>query len=122
MDDISRMQEIQFDLMKVASFNDFNGEQVVKDLLANRELWQGALMKTYGITLRDLPDNDFNVDTLMISVRRSKVAEFLKLTEGWVVDECDEIGHGMENWDNRDYWLGSSSDEKEFAVYRLWWD
>lgn len=60
-------QELQFELMKKASFNDFQAEQVVGDLKANAHLWDAALMDQPGLVkLRDLPENIWNVSTLYI--------------------------------------------------------
>jgi len=60
-------QELQFELMKKASFNDFQAEQVVGDLKANAHLWDAALMDQPGLMkLRDLPEDIWNVSTLYI--------------------------------------------------------
>ena len=63
---INHVQALQFELMKAASFNSFDGEAIVKSLLAHRELWTAAVMTRFRdiIYLRDMPDNLWNVDTL----------------------------------------------------------
>ena len=37
-------QQLQFELMRLASFNNFDGDQVVDDLQANPALWEDAMM------------------------------------------------------------------------------
>jgi len=60
-------QELQFEPMKKASFNDFQAEQVIKDLKANAHLWDAVLMDQPGLMkLRDLPEDIWNVSTLYI--------------------------------------------------------
>jgi hypothetical protein len=60
-------QELQFELMKKASFNNFHAEQVINDLKDNTHLWDAALMDQSNLTkLRDLSDDIWNVDTLYI--------------------------------------------------------
>ena len=127
-------QELQFELMKQATFNEFNGEQVVKDLLANSDLWQGALMTrgsfsrpdsqgysdvTDLISLRDLPDY-WNVDTLFIVPKEGKQDELEKLAKTWQADEVDWYGG-----EQACQMIGSWSPEgranpKQFI--RIWWD
>jgi hypothetical protein len=60
-------QELQFELMKKASFNDFHAGQVIKDLKANTHLWDAVLMDQSNLMkLRDLPSDIWNVNTLYI--------------------------------------------------------
>lgn len=126
-------QELQFELMKLASFNEFNGEQVVADLKAHPELWKGALMDRAGfsrtgekyeaiinlIKLRDLPDY-WNVDTLFITPVKGKEDELETLAKNWGADEVDYLGG--EECANK---LGSWSQEtrtNQKQILRIWWD
>lgn len=126
-------QELQFELMKLASFNEFDGEQVVKDLQANPVLWKGALMDRAGfkrtddryesvislIKLRDLPDY-WNVDTLFIIPSPGHEDELEVLAKTWRADEVGWIG-GEEACSK----LGSYSPQKraqEKSILKIWWD
>ena len=60
-------QELHFELMKKASFNDFHAKEVIKDLKANTHLWDAALMDRPSLVkLRDMPEDIWNVNTLYI--------------------------------------------------------
>jgi hypothetical protein len=75
-------QELQFELMKKASFNNFHAEQVVSDLKANSYLWDAALMDQSNlIKLRDLPEDIWNVNTLYIltSFKSDQLYELARL-------------------------------------------
>ena len=73
-------QEIQLELIRRRRFNGFDGERVVSVLLAHRALWEAVVMDRLAIShpghlpvrgirkRRDLPHDEWNVDTL----RRSK--------------------------------------------------
>lgn len=119
---ISSKQEVMLEIVRSSSFNGFDGEWVAKDLIENPELWEAALMELNGITLRDLPDDYFNVDALFVSVPRAKEADFLKMTQAWGADECDVVQFELNSQWTWGWSLGSSSDEKALVVYRLWWD
>jgi hypothetical protein len=65
---ISKIQALQFELIKRSSFNNFDGVRVTRDLLRHRRLWCGVIMDRLGndalIKLRDIGSNEWNVDTL----------------------------------------------------------
>lgn len=133
MNNMEKVQQLQFELMKLASFNGFNGNQVVKDLEDNPVLWKGALMDRAGfkrtddeyeavidlIKLRDLPDY-WNVDTLFITPSPGFEDELEKLAKTWGADEVGWFG-GEEACGK----LGSYSSEKRAktkSILRVWWD
>ena len=65
------IQDIQFDLIRRASFNELDGVAVVKSLKANEGLWRAVIIDRNPkywplLKLRDLQDNQWNVDTLFI--------------------------------------------------------
>lgn len=104
------VQDLQLELMRHSSFNNFDGERVANDLAANKHLWVGALMRMEcgdDITLRDLPD-DNNVDTLYITCRNATSASVLiaLAEQSW---DADEAGH----WDR--VHVGKHT-------IRIWWD
>jgi|SRR5450759_1859077 len=75
-------QELQFELMKKASFNNFHAEQVIRDLKANTHLWDAALMDQPNlIKLRDLPEDIWNVNTLYIltGIKSDQLSELARL-------------------------------------------
>lgn len=126
-------QELQFELMKLASFNEFDGNQVVRDLKANPDLWRGAIMDRASyprtgekfemcidlIKLRDVADG-WNVDTLFITPAKGKEDELEKLAKTWKADEVD--WYGGEQVAN---WIGSWSPETRTnpkQLLRIWWD
>jgi hypothetical protein len=128
-----KAQELQFELMKQASFNEFDGERVVADLLAHQDLWKGSLMDRTAypktgekyemcidlIKLRDLPDY-WNVDTLFITPVKGKEDELEALAKNWGADEVDYYGGELVAG-----WLGSWSPETRTnlkQVLRIWWD
>ena len=79
MEKINKTQKLVFELMKKATFNEFDGKKVVKDLIENRDLWRAVVMDREGyspynesllvidlIKLRDLEADVYNVDTVFI--------------------------------------------------------
>lgn len=129
------IQELQFELIKKSSFNDFNGDLVVKSLQENKDLWQGVIMDRAGyclhsdifgnarentggekislIKLRDIKDGYWNVDTLYILAKEGKEKELEQLAKTWSADEVD-------------YYSKEESTEKlgggRGLVLRVWWD
>jgi hypothetical protein len=111
------IQDIQLDLIELASFNEFDGEQVKQDLIENRALWKGAIIGRFDngqlIPLRDIASNVWNVDTLMILPREGKEKELLKLAATWRPDELDlQAGKEVVML----YGGGAGK------VVRVWWD
>lgn len=126
MDTINKVQELQLELMKLASFNDFDGEHVVKSLEENRHLWQAVIMdrESYSkeidlIKLRDLPNGYWNVDVVYILPVKGKEDELHLLADKWGADEVEWIGsqvaQSLMGYGNRD----EVNDKK---LLRVWWD
>ena len=64
-------QDTQFALLRICGqANCLNGRQVARDLEANRHLWQGFVFGRFedcsAITLRDISNNDWIADTLLL--------------------------------------------------------
>lgn len=115
---MTKAQELQLDLIRLASFNNFDGDRVANDLIDNRDLWVSCFMTRFGggdlIALRDL-DVAWNVDTLYMMVVKSKEDKIKKLIDGWWVDSI--------RWLTRDEAqrrLGCSPVTE--SVVELWWD
>lgn len=115
------VQELQFELMKIATFNSFDGEYVVQQLQDNPELWEGVVMdRPDMIKLRDIKDNYWNVDTLYIIPKKGKETDLMTLASQWHADDVEWVG-GEEACSM----LGSYSPEgrsNPHAILRLWWD
>lgn len=82
-------QEVELELIRRRQFGTFDGERVVDCLLRNRELWRAVMMDRLGLShpgclptlglmkLRDLPADEWNVDTLFVLTRCREDAERL---------------------------------------------
>lgn len=121
-----RSQEIQFSIMRNASFNKFDGDKVVELLKNKPDLWEGVVM-TSGVTcykgnlwsdlihLRDIDQGFTNIDTVFIKAKRGQEAKL----ENFVKNnfKADEIR-----------WLGKEEKSKRMGglvennVLRVWWD
>jgi hypothetical protein len=115
---VSQIQSIQFELMRRASFNSFDGARVARDLLRHRQLWCGALIDRVGtnalIKLRDLGTGSWNVDTLYILSSGAKDGLLLSLARSWRADEIRWIGGSRAST-----LLGTS---RHYRILEAWWD
>ena len=122
--DVCEAQELVFKLMRFSSFNDFDGSVVVDSLRDNRHLWRGAIFgrfgayhstvggdctvyTTYGCTLRDIQDDVYSADELLLTAPAGAEAalEALAKSPEWKADEVD--------W---------QQDQHAGKVLRVWWD
>lgn len=116
---INRVQQLQFELMKIASFNNFDGEEVTKDLTEHQDLWEGCLMTRDSrqlITLRDVSDADWNVDTLYVLSSRKDDDKLESLAKDWNANEVDWV-EGDEA--QRMLCEGGRTGRR---ILRVWWD
>jgi len=104
------VQEIQLELLRSSSYNMMNGEQVVRDLMANRHLWKAVLFdrlpifstdyspfsSLWLVKLRDLPTNIWNVDSLVIL---SDSIEKLRELERIATDDATHWNGEIELYD-----------------------
>lgn len=107
-------QELIFELIKLGSFNGFDGPHCVELLKQHRDLWDAVNMDSDGdeYLLRDLPD-DYHVDTMYIRVAEGKEKELMKLVK-------EEFGADEVDWkDTRKDWQGRSLEKQ---TLRVWWD
>lgn len=118
------VQDLQFELMKRASFNSFDGEMVVNDLKKHPELWDGVVMSrgAYNssinlICLRDIKDNLWNVDTVFILCKEDNVDKMVGICKMWDADEVDVL----DIKESQDM-LGSWSRDDEKRIIKVWWD
>jgi hypothetical protein len=118
LEQINEVQKLQFELMKRASFNEFDGARVVADLIAHRDLWEGVVMTRIRhhdlICLRDISENVWHVDTVFILAKEGKARELERLAKTW---EADEVS-----------WLSEKEASDLLGMYpciggvlRIWW-
>ena len=125
-------QALQLEVIKRSSFNNLDGEQVVKDLLTFRSLWKGVIIDRMGgvtlkelppagwvsiidlIKLRDISNDSWNVDTLFIesSGEDNSKLELLAYKMGadditWISDEKAAKFCGVSG---------------KRRVLKVWWD
>ncbi len=76
----NQVQELMFELMKIASFNGFDGEATVKKLKKRPDLWHGVTMDSDGneYAIRDIHSGIWNVDTVYILPKEGKEEELKK--------------------------------------------
>jgi hypothetical protein len=120
------VQDIHLELIRRSEHNAFHGARVLADLLAHRQDWQAALFDTYGLAtdrglparllkLRDIPYNDYNVDTLyLLAVNEAAAHRLAALAEPWggephVYDQADT-----------ERALGTSCTDERLV--QIWWD
>lgn len=116
MSNINKVQELQFELMKLASFNSYDGEEVVADLIEHKDLWHGCVLDRDDlIKLRDISDDYWNVDTLYILTTGKNDEKLQQLAEKWNADEVDYLSDKEASSQ-----LGTSHPKGK--VLRVWWD
>lgn len=122
---ITKAQNIQFQLMKNASFNEFNGDNVVALLKDNKDLWDSVVMQRTGcyedkltmdlIHLRDMETGFTNVDTVFIKATKGQEQKLYNLAKtSFKADEVDWLPS-----DEVSRRMGGPADSK---VLRVWWD
>jgi hypothetical protein len=117
-DTVNDAQRLNLELIRLASFNAFDGPRVVADLLAHRALWQAAFMKRDDLVpLRDLPEGYWNVDTLYVLAQPGSEAALASLAEGWWPDALTWI-----EGEDAQRALGSSGPDPQPRILCLWWD
>ena len=95
---MNEIQELYLQLIERSSFNEFDGERVVRDLRNHPDLWDATLMtrSDIGIILRDLPEGGNNVDMLYLATTRERLPALRRLVQPWKADEVavDEMDFG----------------------------
>jgi len=119
---MNKTQTIVADLMKASSFNSFDGEQVVKILEENSNLWEGFIWGRFEgcselIPLRDIAHNTYNADTMYLVSPTVEDAQILMgiLRKKTHVDELDIIDQSK---------VGSMMGSYPYTktLIRAWWD
>jgi hypothetical protein len=118
------VQEIHLELIRRSQYNLFDGENVLEDLLEQRELWKAVLFDRQStnagmsglIKLRDMPDNFYNVDTLYILAPNAAAAHRLaEFGETWFADWAE-----VADIKTTQSALGSSYEDGRLVT--MWWD
>ena len=117
MEKICKVQRLMFDLIRLASFNDFDGQMVVQNLTEHRDLWLGCIMDGNDlIKLRDISDNLWNADTLYIITTGVDDEKLERMaTDLWCANEVIYL-----NKDEAEHRLGTYP--CEYKVLKIWWD
>jgi hypothetical protein len=126
-------QDIQFELIRRRQFNAFDGQRVADKLLEHRDLWEAVMMDRlalsgyggYGnlpamglIKLRDLPYDEWNVDTLYLLAPTKQAAG--TLAEIFTMEEWGGMVSVHDDPQDVENALGSGREER--AVVAIWWD
>lgn len=134
---INRAQQAVLDAMRCASFNEFNGDRVVDDLIQNRDLWISCFWTMYATPLaplRALHDDFYNGDTLYILTTLDRVEALEQLAEQWEVDEFRVVSEGYGGTDPEELkeveeWLGTrirdlieTPLDAPLCIVVMWWD
>jgi hypothetical protein len=124
------VQDIQLELIRRRNFHLFDGQRIADCLLQHRNLWEAVMMDRLAISqpgslptlglmkLRDIPQDEWNVDTLYILARSKEDAKSLaeilnKRQWGGMVD----VHADHEEVDNA---LGGAKPGQ--AIVSIWWD
>jgi hypothetical protein len=120
------VQDIHLELIRRSEHNAFHGERVLADLLTHCQDWQAVLFDTYGLAtdhglptrllkLRDMPYNDYNVDTLYIlAVNAAAAQRLVALAESWGAEPH------IYNQEDTERALGTSC--ANGRLVQMWWD
>ena len=119
------VQELHSELIRRTQHNNFDGEQILADLLAQRETWRAVLFDTGLVSsgescglikLRDMAENIYNVDTLYIlAVNESAAHRLAAFAEPWLVETVQT--YSQEETNNL---LGGCDDN--LRLVEMWWD
>lgn len=106
------LQEMQFRMMELGSFNLFDGKKVAWSLRKNYGLWKRfVFVDCYNshISLRDMGEGKWNADTLLIVVKEKFAQEMMAVAKPWKANSVDCLKHGVAL--RRGEWL-----------IKVWWD
>jgi hypothetical protein len=103
-------QELQLELIRVTSANEFDGARVAADLRAHRELWQAAALgpEDIGATLVYLAMDVIAAASVYILASGSDDDALMRLAEGWSASSLT--------------WEEGVVGTETGRVLRVWWD
>lgn len=122
-------QAIQLELIRRRQFRSFDGQRVVDCLFEHRELWEAVMMDRVALSrpgslptlglmkLRDLPQDEWNVDTLYILCPSAEAARKLaRIFENWRWGGMVDVHTSCEEVDDA---LGGA--KRGQAIVSIWW-
>lgn len=126
---ITHVQKLNLELIKLASFNGFNGPGIARELLKHKDKWDAVVMDRCSfsskkqevcidlIKLRDIPENYWSVDDLFILCKPGEEAAIAALGAEWGADRCEiwdveKTQHALGFWDKND----------KRKIVDFWWD
>lgn len=118
---MSRVQELQLELIALVNHNNCKGKKVAKLLRDNHNLWRAAFMpSTYLYSLRDMEYGKWSADTLYITPKEGQEEALEKLAKRFKADEVNWLG-GEKALQLLGYWKKGIENNPKF-VLSLWWD
>ena len=115
-----RLQGLNFELIKLSSYNRFDGEQVVADLMAHRSLWLAAVMTDgadSSLMIRDIDRGYWNVSTLFLKTSTRYLSDLMQIIRDWHADDISVLDENEA--DQMLFHYGLTTDQR---IVRLWWD
>ena len=128
-------QSVQFDLLFATGIrNILDAFQVARDLKTNPHLWDGFVFDRCdagsAITLRDIVNDDWNADTLLILPKNhAQRVEFEFPAPVYQENELDDLWELAAGWNPSELeWVGEEEvremlgTTKTMKLLRVWWD
>jgi len=121
---MNKTQEAMNQLMRCASFNNFDGDMVADNLEDNHNLFRGYVFGRFDyatlIPLRDIENDVYNADTLYILPAPDKEDELEKLVRDTF--KADEVDWESEADIQKEMGFGGRTSNSDKYVLRVWWD
>lgn len=132
---VNEIQGLYFELFRRVRYNQLDGERVVRDLLAWRDLWFSVLPARFPYSFRDRDDKEYHpltelsmlrcvrggywpADTLYIWTSDEALPELKKrVEERWEADEVLVISPERDE----EMHLANLDDEHDRVLF-VWWD
>jgi hypothetical protein len=118
---LTRVQELQLELIELVEHNECNGKLVTKLLRDNRHLWRAAFMPSRRLDpLRDMEYGRWSADTLYLTPKEGQEDALEKLASQLGADEVNWIV-GKESLNLLGYWR-QGIEENTKLILSVWWD
>ena len=119
--EITRVQELQLELIELVNHNRCNGQKIAKLLRDNRSLWHAALMPGRRLdALRDMEYGEWPADTLYLLPVEGQEGALEKLAKRFNADEVRWLD-GKESLSLLGYWK-KDIEKKSKLILSAWWD
>ncbi len=118
---ITRVQELQLELIELVNRNGCKGKKVANLLRDNRPLWHAALMPSKRLDpLRDMEYGKWSADTLYILPVEGREEALEKLAERFNADEVKWLD-GKQSLSLLGHWK-KDIEKNPKLILSLWWD